>query len=301
MLFLSFMSLASPKASSAHSAILVLSLSFSFSFWCPRFSLRSSSSCLRLLPRLPITSLLPSTFPSITCFSWQFLCQMWPIYLTFHLYCHAGKSTAAVYWENRTDHTKCAAWWKYWIFYVKVGVLCIMSSVVSGFNTGARLWCKISEQRFLTCGPRIALRSLSSFQGIRQLEWGKNYRFFHFDLNKLWCKILEQRFLTCGPRIALGSLSSVHRIRQLECGKNYFISNNLWLKYSFSFRIECREQSHLWPVDFRIGDRGRVAQRLRCCATNRKVSSSIPDGVIGIFHWRKILPIALWPWDRLSL
>ena len=29
-----------------------------------------------------------------------------------------------------------------------------------------------------------------------------------------------------------------------------------------------------------------VAQWLRCCATNRKVSGSIPDGVIGIFHQR---------------
>ena len=28
-----------------------------------------------------------------------------------------------------------------------------------------------------------------------------------------------------------------------------------------------------------------VAQWLRCCATNRKVGGSIPDGVIGIFHW----------------
>ena len=27
-----------------------------------------------------------------------------------------------------------------------------------------------------------------------------------------------------------------------------------------------------------------VAQRLRCCATNRKVAGSIPAGVIGIFH-----------------
>jgi len=27
-----------------------------------------------------------------------------------------------------------------------------------------------------------------------------------------------------------------------------------------------------------------VAQRLTCCATNRKVVGSIPDGVIGIFH-----------------
>ena len=28
-----------------------------------------------------------------------------------------------------------------------------------------------------------------------------------------------------------------------------------------------------------------VAQWLRCCGTNRKVAGSIPDGVIGIFHW----------------
>ena len=27
-----------------------------------------------------------------------------------------------------------------------------------------------------------------------------------------------------------------------------------------------------------------VAQWLRCCATNRKVAGSVPDGVIGIFH-----------------
>ena len=28
-----------------------------------------------------------------------------------------------------------------------------------------------------------------------------------------------------------------------------------------------------------------IAQWLRCCATNRKVADSIPDGVIEIFHW----------------
>ena len=44
-----------------------------------------------------------------------------------------------------------------------------------------------------------------------------------------------------------------------------------------------------------------VAQWLRCCATNRKVGCSIPVGVIGIFHWYKILLIALWPWGRLRL
>ena len=30
-----------------------------------------------------------------------------------------------------------------------------------------------------------------------------------------------------------------------------------------------------------------VTQWLRCCATNRKVAGSIPDGVIGIFHSHK--------------
>ena len=44
-----------------------------------------------------------------------------------------------------------------------------------------------------------------------------------------------------------------------------------------------------------------AAQWLRCCATNRKVAGSIPAGAIGIFHWHKILPIALWSWGRLSL
>jgi len=34
-----------------------------------------------------------------------------------------------------------------------------------------------------------------------------------------------------------------------------------------------------------------VEQWLRCRATNRKVAGSIPAGVIGVFHWHKILPI----------
>jgi len=44
-----------------------------------------------------------------------------------------------------------------------------------------------------------------------------------------------------------------------------------------------------------------VQQWLRCCATNRKVARSITAGVIGIFHWHKILPIPLWPQSRISL
>ena len=46
-------------------------------------SLRSSSSFLRLLPRLLATSISPFIFPSVTCFRMQFLRKMWPIQLAF--------------------------------------------------------------------------------------------------------------------------------------------------------------------------------------------------------------------------
>jgi hypothetical protein len=43
-----------------------------------------------------------------------------------------------------------------------------------------------------------------------------------------------------------------------------------------------------------------VAQWLRCCATNWKVTGSIPGGVLGIFH-RHNPSDRIWPWGRLSL
>ena len=51
----------------------------------PLLSLRSSSSFLRLLPRLPVTSIPPFIFPSITRCRRQFLSKMWPIQLAFRL------------------------------------------------------------------------------------------------------------------------------------------------------------------------------------------------------------------------
>jgi hypothetical protein len=53
--------------------------------------LRSSSRCVLLLPHLPITSILPSTFPSATCFRRQFLRKIRPIQLSFlliYIYTH---------------------------------------------------------------------------------------------------------------------------------------------------------------------------------------------------------------------
>jgi len=46
----------------------------------------TSSSCLRLLRRPSVISILLSIFPSITCFKRQFLCKMWPIQLAFLLF-----------------------------------------------------------------------------------------------------------------------------------------------------------------------------------------------------------------------
>jgi hypothetical protein len=64
----------------------VRSSSSSFNFQHPLVSLRSSSSCLGLLPRLPVTYIVPSIFPSITCFGRQFLRKKWSILLAFLLF-----------------------------------------------------------------------------------------------------------------------------------------------------------------------------------------------------------------------
>ena len=55
--------------------------SSSFSIQYTLSSLSSSSSCLPLLPRLTITSILGSIFLSITCFRKQFPGNTWPIQL----------------------------------------------------------------------------------------------------------------------------------------------------------------------------------------------------------------------------
>ena len=55
----------------------------SFKWEYPLLFLRSSSSFLRLLPVLIVTSISPFVFPSITCFRRQLLRKMWPKQLAF--------------------------------------------------------------------------------------------------------------------------------------------------------------------------------------------------------------------------
>jgi hypothetical protein len=64
---------------------VVRSRASSFRWQYPLLSLRSSSNYLRLLPRLPVTSLPPFIFPSTNCRRRQFLHKMWPIQLAFRL------------------------------------------------------------------------------------------------------------------------------------------------------------------------------------------------------------------------
>jgi len=61
----------------------VRSRASSFNSQYPLLSLRSSSSFLRLLPYILVTSICPFIFPSIICFRRQFLRKMWPIQLAF--------------------------------------------------------------------------------------------------------------------------------------------------------------------------------------------------------------------------
>jgi len=64
---------------------IVRSRASSLKWEYPLLSLRSSSSLKRLLPRLPVTSIPPFIFPSITRYRRQFLHKMWPIQFAFRL------------------------------------------------------------------------------------------------------------------------------------------------------------------------------------------------------------------------
>ena len=73
-----------PKPLPKRALHIVRSRASSFLWEYPLLSLRSSSSFLRLLPRFPVTSIVPFILPSITCCRMQFLRKMWPIHQPYN-------------------------------------------------------------------------------------------------------------------------------------------------------------------------------------------------------------------------
>ena len=71
-----------------------------FNFLYRSLSSRSSSNCLLLLLRLPVTSLFPYIFPSVTRFRRQFLREMWPFQLALVLFT-AGRIFLSCLTQNK--------------------------------------------------------------------------------------------------------------------------------------------------------------------------------------------------------
>ena len=76
-------------------SLRVQSSASSFNYQYPLVPLNSSIGFLRLLSRLPVTSVLSSIFSSITCFRRQFPSQMWPIRLVYFFLWYVGYSFPA--------------------------------------------------------------------------------------------------------------------------------------------------------------------------------------------------------------
>jgi len=81
-----------PKPLPKRALHIVRSRASSFNWEHALLSLRSSNSFVRLLPCLPVASISPCIFPSITCCRRQFLRKMWPI--KFACVFHVGHSSA---------------------------------------------------------------------------------------------------------------------------------------------------------------------------------------------------------------
>ena len=87
-----------PKPLPKRALHIVRSRASSFKYEYPLLSLRTSNSFLRLLPCLPVTSIPPCIFPSVTRCRRQFLRKMWPVQFAFRLH---------ILLEHCSEHIMC--------------------------------------------------------------------------------------------------------------------------------------------------------------------------------------------------
>jgi hypothetical protein len=103
---LAFCLMTGPKPLPKRALHILRSRAFSFRCEHPLLSWRSSSSFLRFLPRLTVTSIFHFIFHSITCCRRQFLRKMWPIQLSFRLFISCRTFLCSLTLSNIKQHTK---------------------------------------------------------------------------------------------------------------------------------------------------------------------------------------------------
>ena len=113
-------------------------------------SLRLSSSFLRLLPRLYVASIFPSTFPSIMCFRMQFVPRTWPSQLAILLFTVCRLFLSSLSLCNTSSLTRSVQ--QIFIFLQQhisklsthIYFICGLLSEVSKFQHHSKLCCQYS-------------------------------------------------------------------------------------------------------------------------------------------------------------
>jgi hypothetical protein len=153
---------------------IVRSRASSFRCEYPLLSLRSSSSFLRLLPRLPVNSIPPFIFPSTTYRRSQFLRKMWPIHLVFRLLISRGiflcSLTPTLLHFSHARSNLSSPSFSSTIFQNFQSVSDLLSEA-SKFQQHGRFGQLKSKYPKVTCQSVMEWPGIGSWHNLRHVEW----------------------------------------------------------------------------------------------------------------------------------